>query len=492
MALRDGRRGQPTSRLAGWKGVLYGAEHHTGVQASMAVLSGPLTQGEKGGPFGRPNLDFAAIGYREEEYLLQGTATKYRPRGGTELGPDGRWEVVPAGEAPFVTRIVVYRPTDPAMFNGTVLVSWNNVTAGFDNYTVDSPEMLESGFAYVAVSAQRAGVHGMGEHPMGLLQWDPERYGTLSIPSDDYSFDIFSQAARAVAADRSRSPIDPLDGLEVRHLVAVGASQSASRLAAYINAVQPLDQLFDAFMPYLYFGGGSPLDVGESVFEPNRDGLRRSSLPMISCRIRDDLDALVMIVNSEVEAISCYAVRQPDTDRFRYWESAGTAHISFPSMRDRAVAMGADVATLDGLKGINEVPLNPVVEAAHRRLQEWLETGMAPPVQPLIQFQGDPVDVVRDQHGIARGGIRLPQVEVPLATNSSVPAPGNPMGFLGGSCVPFPPEKVRSLYGDRETYLARFEEATKAGEKAGVILARDVEPLIREAASAFELAVTEP
>ena len=72
-----------------------------------------------------------------------------------------------------------------------------------DGYTVDSAEILHGGYAYVAVTAQRAGVHGMGEHPIGLVQWDPERYRTLSIPSDDYSFDIFTQAARTVSAERS-------------------------------------------------------------------------------------------------------------------------------------------------------------------------------------------------------------------------------------------------------------------------------------------------
>ena len=248
----------------------------------MPVVSGPVTGGEKGWPFGRPNLDVATFGYREVEYFLEGTAVRYRPRAGTELGLDGRWEVEPAGTAPYRTRFVVYRPVDPGAFNGTVLVSWNNVSAGFDGYTVDSPEIIDSGCAYVAVSAQRAGVHGMGQQPMGLVQWDPARYGSLSISSDDYSFDIFTQAARTVAAGRSRSPIDPLDGLDVRHLVAIGASQSASRLAAYINAVQPLEHLFDAFMPYLYFGGGSPLDGGEEVFNPASARLERSSLPMVA------------------------------------------------------------------------------------------------------------------------------------------------------------------------------------------------------------------
>ena len=112
-----------------------------------------------------------------------------------------------------------------------------------------------------------------------------------------------------------------------------------------------------------------------------------------------------------------------------------------------------------------------------------------PPEQPRIEFAHDSAEVVRDEHGIARGGIRLPQVEIPLATNSAIAAPGNPLGFLGGSCVPFPPEKVRALYGTAGTYVARFEQATAAAEKAGLVLPRDGGPLIDEAKKAFEYTI---
>ena len=208
------------------------------------------------------------------------------------------------------------------------------------------------------------------------------------------------------------------------------------------------------------------------------------------CLLRD-LDALVMVVNSEVEAIACYGVRQPDTDRFRYWETAGTARMSQPSRsRARAESVRRDVggaAEMD-VTGINEVPITPVVEAAYRQLQSWLESGSPPPVQARIDFSGDPPDVVRDEHGIARGGIRLPQVEVPLATNSAIAEPGSRFGFLGGSCVPFPPAKVRALYGNVDTYIARFEQAARAAEKSGVILPRHLDPLIAEARGAIQKA----
>ena len=56
---------------------------------------------------------------------------------------------------------------------------------------------------------------------LGLVDWDKDRYGSLSISSDDYSFDIFTQAARVRRARPHRDGIDPMGGLDVRHLVAL-------------------------------------------------------------------------------------------------------------------------------------------------------------------------------------------------------------------------------------------------------------------------------
>jgi hypothetical protein len=56
--------------------------------------------------------------YVEEEYVLEGEATAYRPVG--ELGEDGRWAVTQAGTAPYRSRILVRRPADPDAFDGTV------------------------------------------------------------------------------------------------------------------------------------------------------------------------------------------------------------------------------------------------------------------------------------------------------------------------------------------------------------------------------------
>ncbi len=456
-------------------------------------VTGPVTGGSRGWPFGGPAADLSAYGYREDEYFVEGTASRFGPVGGTDLGWDGRWQLEPVGSSPYATRIVVVRPEDPASFNGTVIVVWNNVSAGYENFGVgESPDLFESGFAYAAVSAQRVGIRGAGDNPQGLHAWDPERYGSLSIPSDDFSYDIFTQAADAVAPDRRREGVDPMGGLEVRRLLAQGASQSAARLATYLNGVQPLTRRFDGFLFVMYFGGGAGLEVGDAVMtvQPGATDADRPRIAEGTHLLRDDLGIPVMVLNTECEATSCYPVRQPDTDTFRYWEIAGASHVSLPAMASSVPRMERDFGfstPLDALPGINQVSIAPVVDAALHHVQDWMTNGKAPPAQPRIEFAGTPPQIARDGDRIARGGIRLPQVDVPLAHNSAIQRAPDVFARLVGYHEPFPVEEIRRRYGTREAYLSRYEEASRAAEAAGVILPRDVEPLTTEAAQALPL-----
>jgi Alpha/beta hydrolase domain len=457
-------------------------------------VSGPVTTG-KGWAFGGPTVDLAQFGYRQDEFFVEGTARRYAQLQGTELGWDGRWQLEPTGSAPYATRIVVVRPEDPAAFNGTVVVLWNNVTAGYENFGGgESPEIFEGGYAYAAVSAQRVGIHGAGEHPQGLHAWDPERYGALSISSDDFSYDIFTQAAGAVAPDRDPDGLDPMGGLEVRRLIAQGASQSAARLATYLNGVQPLTNRFAAFLLVMYFGGGTPLEVGDEVMTLQADVPEESRprIPEGVHLLRDDLGIPVMVVNTECEAGSCYGVRQPDTATFRYWEIAGASHVSLPAMASSVPRMERDFGfalPLDdpAMQGINGVSIAPVVDAALWHLQHWLCDGSPPPAQQPIEFAGSPPSIVRDADGIAHGGVRLPQVDVPLAHNSAIQRSPDVFARLVGSHEPFSAEEVRQRYGTRDKYLVRFEEAARGAVAAGVVPSRDVEPMLTEAADALPI-----
>ncbi len=453
---------------------------------NQPVVEGPVTGGVHGWPFARPLFDLSEHGYFEEEFFLTGSATTYRQMPGTEWGRDGRWTPEPSGLMPFRTRILVYRPADPERFNHTVVVSWNNVTAGYELFGGESPEIFEGGYAFVGATVQHVGVHGFPTNSQGLAAWDPERYGTLSIPTDDASYDIFTQVARVVGPDRDRAGVDPLAGLDVRKVIALGASQSAGRIATYLNAIHPVERAYDGYFLQIYFGAGYPLEVGDGIININEPPKPGAPTPRAGLGgtniIREDLDVPVMVVNSELEAISCVGVRQTDTDRFRYWECAATSHGSFQTAVPRAEKYERDFGLpVDVLEQMNRIPLTPLYDAALHHLNRWVGGGAPAPSQPLIDFAGDPPEVVRDERGIATGGIRYPQAEVPIAQNSSIPLGPGILLLLRGSSVPFDAATLDVLYDDESAYIEKFTAAARAAEKAGVLLPRDVDPLVEAA-----------
>ena len=358
---------------------------------NQLTVEGPVTGGDHGWPFGRPLFDLADHGYVEEEFFLAGEATTYRQVPGSEWGRDGHWQAEPTGSVPFRTRILVYRPADPDRFNGTTVVCWNNVTAGYELFGGESPRVPRR---VRRCRARRC--NGWASPGSRRRQPGPRRVGSrhatarLSIPTDDASYDIFTQVARAVGVDRDRSGVDPLGGLDVQRVIGLGASQSAARLATYVNAIHPIEHAFDGYMLQIYFGAGTALEVGDAIVNINapttagtgsRVGLRGTNI------IREDLDVPVMVVNSELEAIACYDVRQPDTDRFRYWESAGTCHVAIQSMDVRAPKYEREFGVAQPvMQQMNRIAITPLYDAALHHLNRWVGGGEAPPSQPLIEF----------------------------------------------------------------------------------------------------------
>jgi hypothetical protein len=451
----------------------------------MTSLTGPITGGGRGWPFGAAAFDLAAFGYVEEEYFLEGEAVRYRHAAGTERTFDGHWAAEPAGSAPFRTRMLIRRPADQATFNGTVVTLWNNVSRGFDIFVGESPEIYRGGYGIVLVSAQRVGVHG---YPLtaerGLVGWDPARYGTLHIENDDYGFDIFTQAARLVGPDRPKLPVDPMGGLRVEKIIAAGASQSAVRLATYLNAIQPTEKTFDGFYILIYFGNGAPLEDpfgGRPMIQRVEDIMPAAKkMPAGSHLLRDDLGIPVFVLNSETESTNYYPVRQPDSDTFRFWEVAGVAHGqaagSAKLLAHEPRDFGLVKQEMAPESGTNVLSHEPVNSAALSHFQRWLSDGVPPPVQPRLEFAGTPPRVVRDDLGIAVGGVRIPQVEVPTARHTGVDADGVLEMF--GTTTPFTDEILHRLYASPADYRQKLAEAAARAVAAGILLKVDADEII--------------
>jgi hypothetical protein len=460
-------------------------------------------------------FDLARLGYTLEEFFLEGTATSFEPAGPTEA--DGRWQVAPCGRAPFATRLVVCRPSDPGAFTGTVVLEWLNVSAGFDapaHWILTHRQVVRAGWAWVGVSAQRAGIEGgnifesAGAEPdegsrslmlPALKASDPARYGSLQHPGDAFCFDIFSQAARAVRGAGVAGP-RVLGPLEAGCLLASGQSQSAIHLVTYVNAVAPsvpAEVACDGYLVGSRAGMAAPLSGWEGrIRREGPDGVR----------IRTDRRAPVLTVQTETDVTGVLAgitARQPDDDRFRWWEIAGAAHADtyvigagFSDSGDLPPAEFArQIAPTDTPLGIRcAAPVNSgpqhhyVAQAAIAHLDRWARGGAPPPCAPRLETDsGDPMRQATDPSGIARGGIRTGWVDVPTAALSGLAPDGTAgIGVLFGTTRVFgEAELVRRYPGGPAEYAAAFRAATSRAVADGFLLAEDADEMVAVAEAGY-------
>lgn len=456
-------------------------------------------------------FDLGQAGYVLEEFFVEGTATSYEPAG--PAGADGYWEVTPSGLAPFTTRLVVCRPADPAAFTGTVILEWLNVSAGFDapaHWMLTHRHVVRSGWAWVGVSAQRRGVEGGGgifgepreqpeAEPRGFIalpalkESDPARYGDLHHPGDPFCFDIFAQGARAV---RSGGILGPLTA---ECVLASGESQSAIHLVTYVNAVAPVvppEAACDGYLIGSRAGRAAPLS--------GWDGQIRTDGPD-GVRVRTDV-APVLTVQTETDVTGVLAgltARQPASSRFRWWEIAGAAHAdtyllsaSFsdsgelpPAELARLMAPTAEVFGMPCPAPVNAGPQHHyVAQAALAHLERWARGGDPPPRSPLLEVDPDDhMTLVRDDAGIARGGIRTGWVDVPAAALSGI-APDGAAGLailLGTTRVFGAAELARRYPGGRDEYAAAFGAATSRAVADGFLLEQDAAEIVALATAAY-------
>jgi len=82
----------------------------------------------------------------------------------------------------------------------------------------------------------------------------------------------------------------------------------------------------------------------------------------------------------------------------------------------------------------------------------------------------------RDETGNATGGIRVPELEAPVATHSGS-RPGNPLAALIGQSVPYPPARLAARYPDADAYLRDWDAAVDRARDQGLLLDTDLEEL---------------
>lgn len=459
-------------------------------------VTGPVAVTPSSYPFLATDIDLARYGYVEEEYFISGRGYRYDTSGSprpvdqtaTRIetgGPTGD------GTYPFKTRIVVRRPADPADANGTVLAEWNNVTAGRDiewNWFGDPEFMLKNGYTFVGVTAQNVGIAGLkvkfaARYGDLDARWNPSMpivlLGQNDSTLDDLSYDVYGSAIKAIKGAGTGE--DPLGGIEAEKVIASGESQSCGRLAAHHNFIEPLQQIVDAYL-----------------------------ITVCGSSLRTDRPEKVVRVITETENRTARPTSTfPDTDSIRHWEVAGSSHLPRLAWDNAGALLNRDFLALT--VSCSKFPLSLVqwpftVNRAIRGLEDWVDGKGAPPIAPRGQYVPNPDYVPgqpstpsapnpefildRDQYGIAKGGIRYPDLNVPTATNDGVNSPaggGSPFSlFCGllGSSTPFGSDTLASLYRDHADFLKKYYKAADDFLKTDFILAEDV-PRLKKAAREY-------
>ncbi|MDS0477626.1 alpha/beta hydrolase domain-containing protein [Natrinema sp. 1APR25-10V2] len=361
--------------------------------------------------------------------------------------------------------------------------------------------LMRNGTAVALVSAQKVGVDD-SRTGRDLVSWDSERYGSLAHPGDRYALDIFAQAITALrprGLDRWSRETDPMGNLRPDHALATGHSQSAFFLLRYINMVAPEYGLVDGFVP-----AGSPLTTARADLAPILWLNSEDEATGFDTDIGQGDDSQGDIPQGEIDfpstGLNLEDARpgpRDDEGLFKLWEVAGTSHVNTwlrewtaaVSRRDfqgenanrdpkRAGNYGQRPADTLGECGYNYFPARFGWRAALEQLREWVARGDEPPwadrLDRTIDDEGNVV-LERDEYGNAEGGLRLPPIDVPVATYEAVPCD------LFGRTVQLNDATLSELYPSHDAYVDDLKAASATAVGRGHMLARDARTLLARA-----------
>jgi hypothetical protein len=415
--------------------------------------------------------DLAKAGYVEEEFAIGSRVNVY------DWQSDGSVRVK-TPNAPYGTRILVRRPTNPARFSGNVIVEILHSARRFDwpmmwGYSHDF--FMENGDAWVGISTPNVAA--------GLKMFNPARYrdvsfanptkepctpnGAVSETEEGLRWDAISQVAGLLKSNLADRPLGDL------RVEAVFLTMQGGDLQTYINAIHPLATLANgkpAYDGYLLKSPAAPVRINQCATAPAandpRRAIRKTNVPVI-------------VVVAQGEVVDAIPFRRADSDaaddKFRLYEVSGAGHIDrsaysgFPVFPDQIASVGSAQGnpewpfnvTCDPPIPMMPVPLmSYVFDAAFANLEQWARKGTPAPRAERIQITNPGASgaaVVADADGHAMGGVRSTYVDVPaakLATNSNGPGVCREMGRE----IPFDQSRFQALYPNAKAYTDKVAQ----------------------------------
>jgi hypothetical protein len=351
-------------------------------------------------------------------------------------------------------------------------------------------------------------------------------------------FAIVRDAADFLAhagADSHGTP-NPLAGA-INRVLASGKSQDGRFLKTFLlNGFNRVGnrRVFDGMhlfvsaaglLPIMQTGTGpkSSADAAPTFADPDFPGVNDGPLTIgeiiAKVEARGEVPPKMLMVSSTTDFYSLRAslgrtgasgtADQPLPANVRMYDVAGAPHV----IVSKAPSCTMPPGRLDW---------SPVSRALLLRLDAWVGHNTAPPattLMPLEPASGQPPALrapakfpnaviqvpKRDSDGNALGGVRLPDIAVPLGTNGGQNQPQTFTCMLVGSFQPFAATKadrertgdtrlsIAERYHGRDDYVNRIRIAAQALEARGFLLPEDEAVIIEEAASSklFEAAHAE-
>ena len=460
-------------------------------------IEGPITVTEQSYPFcsmahTREPLDLKKYGYVEEEYFLSGNVNLYQE--------DGDSMYVKEKNLPYKNRIMIRKPENKENFSGRVFIDIYNASNGYDIEDVwrrSYQYFLENGHIYIGITSKPINV-------WSLKNYDYERYKSLdwsavknipqptivkesmSIPGTEEGlfWDMLSQLAVLIRKEKA----DFLKDYTVDYLYLTGQSQSGIYLNTYIYYFNDFlknkdeEPLFDGYLNVVGAGVMRALNQQEDekeMFAVRTSKISKMDVPFINISSQGDLELFEAM---SPNTVPLNADNLSD-NKIRHYEVASSPHTDPASVMIPANSEISKTKNppkiLDSEYNytVNDLKLDYYVNSALEFLHEWAANDIKPPAGKLIEKDAAG-NVLMDEHGNAKGGLRSPYVDVPIATyyaNAKADKDEvNPtVGNVNGSMKLFSKDKFLKLYGTKENYLEQFNHAVENQIKEGFILMED-------------------
>ena len=475
--------------------------------------------------------------FKAGDYVrLDGRIAGELPPDATDIPDLGKATRNAAGRIAYSARIILFIPVDPAAGNGALLVDVPNRGNAYANALYNSPRTRPTPSGNLDAGTGFLEDRG---YAVAEVYWELGRGAELPAFTDadgkerfveGVGFAIVRDAADFLAhaaADTAGTP-NPLAGTISRTL-ATGKSQDGRFLKTFLlhgfNVAEGR-RVFDGLhifvsgaglLPILQSGTGpeSSADRTPNFADPDFPGVNDGPLTIgeiaASVAARGEVPPKMMLLNSTVDYASLRAslgrtgahgtADLPLPPSVRMYDVAGASHVTVV----KAPACDLPPGRLDWA---------PVARATLQRLDGWVARNEAPPatrLMPLQTAKDDPTVLQaprnlpeavvqvpqRDADGNPVGGVRLPDIAVPLGVHGGQNAPLTTFTCsLVGAYQPFArtpaggdgrQPSLAERYADHQDYVNKVRVAARAAEADGFLLPEDAAVIVNAAAESAVL-----